>query len=255
MNRLQTELHRLYGASDADDTSQDADAPGLVDAEGQVRALVLELARPADWSVLALLWHGVQTDLALPAPAIVVNGVDGYQLWFSLVEPLHAAEGRRFMERLRLRYLGDVAPARIVITLPPAVEMAPVLKAPPGQWSAFVARDLAAVFADEPWLDMCPSPEAQADVLSRLKSIKTADFQVAFEQLAPFDQAEAGQPALALIANDEVGGDERPALSSANSADPKCFLLDAMNDRGLDMRLRIEAAKALLPYFEDPRGA
>ena len=53
-----------------------------------VRGLVLELARPAEWPPMARLWQGVQADLGWPAPAIVVNGVDGYQLWFSLAAPM-----------------------------------------------------------------------------------------------------------------------------------------------------------------------
>lgn len=71
MNPLQTELQRLYSAP-----------------EGVVRALVLELARPADWGLLSPVWRGLQTDLALPAPAVMVSGVDGYQLWLSLAEPV-----------------------------------------------------------------------------------------------------------------------------------------------------------------------
>jgi hypothetical protein len=32
---------------------------------------------------------------------------------------------------------------------------------------------------------------------------------------------------------------------------PKAFLLDVMNDASVALGLRIEAAKALLPYFDD----
>jgi hypothetical protein len=219
MNRLQTEWQRLYAS----------------DTAGSVRALVLELARPADWQALAMLWHGVQTDLALPAPAIAVNGVDGLQLWFSLAEPVEEAEARGFLEALRLRYLGDVKRARI--TLQPVVAAVPALKEESGQWSAFIARDLAAVFADEPWLDMCPSPEAQADVLSRLKSIKPAEFQNALALLAPNDK-----PAMS------PAGDTGSAQTG-----PKQFLMQVMNDPSQDLHLRIEAARALLPYCESPR--
>jgi hypothetical protein len=34
---------------------------------------------------------------------------------------------------------------------------------------------------------------------------------------------------------------------------PKRFLLDVMNNEALELALRIEAAKALLPYFNEPR--
>ena len=225
MNPLQTELRRLYLAP-----------------EGQVRALVLELARPADWSLLAPLWRGVQTELALPAPAIAVSGVDGYQLWFSLAEPVPALEGAVFLEALRRHYLGSVAAKRI--SLAPSLaapEAQPALPVPgqqqgaSGHWSAFVAPDLAPIFADEPWLDQLPSPDAQASVLARLQSIKPAAFAAALARLRP-----AAEPALPSQAPVAAG----PQLA------PKAFLLAVMNDPALDMNLRVEAAKALLPYFE-----
>lgn len=38
--------------------------------------------------------------------------------------------------------------------------------------------------------------------------------------------------------------------STYDGTDPKRFLLEVMNDSTAELRLRIEAAKALLPYFE-----
>ena len=206
-----------------------------------MRALVLELARPADWSLLGPLWRGVQTDLALPAPAIAVSGVDGYQLWFSLAEPVAAAEGAAFLEGLRRHYLGTVAPGRI--TASPALSAQDGFSAPPspgqqqpatGYWSAFVAPDLAPIFADEPWLDQPPSPDAQASVLVRLQSIQPAAFAATLARLRP--------PVPSALPSQ--------AAAAAQPLTPKLFLLAVMNDRGMDMQLRIEAAKALLPYFE-----
>ena len=85
MNRLMSEWNRLYllpgEALAAEGIDLDAAQAGLVDPRGRVRALVLELARPAAWEPLATVWRGVQADLELPAPAIAVSGVDGYQLW------------------------------------------------------------------------------------------------------------------------------------------------------------------------------
>ena len=49
--RLRSERERLFG-------------PG---ENGQVRALVLALARPADWEVLGRVWKGVQDELGWPA--------------------------------------------------------------------------------------------------------------------------------------------------------------------------------------------
>ena len=45
-----------------------------------------------------------------------------------------------------------------------------------------------------------------------------------------------------------------PAAQVAVSLDPKRFLLDVMNNDSLDLVLRIEAAKALLPYFDAALG-
>ena len=230
MNPLQTELRRLYLAP-----------------EGQVRALVLELARPADWSLLAPLWRGVQTDLALPAPAIAVSGVDGYQLWFSLAEPVPALEGAVFLDALRRHYLGPVTASRI--SLAPSLaapEAQPTLPVPGQQqgasdhWSAFVAPDLAPIFADEPWLDQPPSPDAQASVLARLQSIQPTAFAAALARLSA-----AASPKLPLEPPSHLPS-YAPATGQALA--PKDFLLAVMHDPTVALALRIEAAKALLPY-------
>jgi hypothetical protein len=44
------------------------------------------------------------------------------------------------------------------------------------------------------------------------------------------------------------------AAQAAPSLHPKRFLLDVMNNDSLDLALRIEAAKALLPYFDAASG-
>lgn len=225
MNRLQAELQRLYFSG--------PEEPALAGTEGPVRAMVLELARPASWDRLATVWRAVQVDLELPAPAIAVSGIDGYQLWFSLSEPVPAAQAAAFLESLRRRYLGDVAPERIGMK---SSVLPPVQRAP-GRWSAFVAPDLATLFADEPWLDTAPGPDAQADLLSRLKSIGADDWKRAWERLGPVPEPEATQA----------------PSTAADRADPRRFLLGVMNDRAVELQLRIEAAKALLPYFEGGR--
>lgn len=248
MNRLQSEVHRLYVPQASMGVGVDLDEPGLIDSRGQVRAMVLELARPADWAALSKVWQGVQRDLELPAPAIAVSGQDGYQLWFSLSEPVPGAQARAFLESLRVRYLGDINPLRV--GLMPALDAVSPLharhartvpdeQANSGHWSAFVAPDLAPVFAEEPWLDTPPSPEGQSDLLSRLVSISPADFQRVLERLGP---ATASAPSA-------------PASGAAKTAGahltPKRFLLDVMNDDSVALGLRIEAAKALLLYVDD----
>ena len=259
MNRLPLELHRLYVPHAPGGADTDPDDASLVDAEGRVRAMVLALARPADWAPLSKVWHGVQADLGLPAPAIAVAGPDGYQLWFSLATPLPAAQAAAFLEALRLRYLGDIAPQRVA-SMPtleslsaPAVRHARLVPAPQldsGLWSAFVAPDLAPVFADEPWLDSPPNLDGQASLLGRLVSIPAADFQQALERLGPA-APPASAPADRPGAGDARASNRPPPASGW--LDPKRFLLDVINDDRVAMALRIDAAIALLPYFDDTR--
>ena len=247
MSRLQQELQRLYGPQADARLGLDLDARGLVDAQGRVRAMVLELARPADWASLSAVWGGVQADLALPAPAIAVNGREGCQLWFSLLEPVPVPQAAAFLEALRRRYLGEIAPVRVAML--PALDSAsggpprharpvPALQADGGLWSAFVASDLAPMFADEPWLDMPPNPDGQAQLLAPLKSIPSGEFELALQQLRP-------TPCLAT-----PGLASNASAPAAASLDPKRFLLGVMNNDSLDLALRIEAAKALLPYVD-----
>ncbi|MBC7681305.1 MAG: hypothetical protein H7172_03135 [Ferruginibacter sp.] len=261
MNRLQAELHRLYRSSNANGDDAGSEDFGFVSPNGGVRAMVLELARPADWHALSALWQGVQADLQFPAPAIAVSGVDGYQLWFSLSEPVPAVEAQNLLECLRLRYLGNIALGRIAMW--PSVgastsgniqhaKAVPALKEETGRWSAFIAPDLAAVFSDEPGLDVCPSPDAQADVLSRLKSIKAIDFQMVLGQLSAAAKIALAHPASPTT---ETGSSTSTpqnlgGATAGNSTNPKRFLLNVMGDPSIQMHLRIEAAQALLPYFE-----
>lgn len=230
MNRLQAELRRLYGPR-ADDPSSHGD---------RVRALVLELARPASWEPLAKVWQGVQAELGLPAPAIAVSGLDHCQLWFSFSEPVRLAEAQALLASLRTRYLADVAPERIASRLPDAAT--PPFEAAPGRWSAFVTSDLASLFGDEPWLDLPPGVDAQADLLSRLESIRPEDLPRAMERLRAALEPTGGGDAIATR-----------AATAGGARDPRSFLLEVMNDQAIALQLRIEAAKALLPWSEDRR--
>ena len=203
--------------------------------------MVLELARPPSWDGLAKVWRGVQVDLELPAPAIAVSGIDGYQLWFSFSESVPVAQAMEFLGSLRSRYLGDIAQQRVAMK-PARHAVVPPVQEAPGRWSAFVAPDLAAVFADEPWLDLPPGPDAQADLLSRLECTKPDELKRAMERLTRVNPARPEADPI----------DTRPP-AAANSPGPRHFLLDIMNDRAVELHLRIEAAKALLPYFESER--
>ena len=259
MNRLPSELHRLYAAqAPGPDTAPEA--LRLIDDSGRVRAMVLSLARPADWQALAKVWQGVQVDLDLPAPAIAVSGTDAYQLWFSLAQPLPAAQALAFLESLRLRYLGDIKPQRVGLmpsmdgASPPRLQHAntvPALQAS-GCWSAFVAPELAPVFADEPWLETAPNPEGQSSLLARLASIPLADFELALQGLSPAQAASLGTPVSVpdLVLDAVVNTMGQRKAATGLWLDPKSFLLEVMNNDAVELRLRIEAAKALLPHVD-----
>lgn len=84
-----------------------------MDAQGRVRALVLQLGRPADWRALSRLWQGVRLDLAWPAPAIAVSGKDGHRLWFSLAQPVPVAQARARSPPCRPVTWGTSPPPRV----------------------------------------------------------------------------------------------------------------------------------------------
>ncbi len=220
-DRLHAELQRLFLPSPAADAGADA-GTALIDRHG-TRAMALELARPADWDQLSKVWRGVQTDLELPAPAFAVTGSDGFALWFSLVEPVAVAQAQAFLQSLC------------------AAQLLPPKQQPTGYWSAFVAADLAPIFADTPWLDSAPGNDGQAGVLSTLASITPSAFDAALERL---DARVIAAPPSAI--------DIPPALPAAATTHlaPRQFLLQIMNDDSVALALRIEAARALLPYFE-----
>jgi len=252
MSRLEAALQRLY-------LLPQAEQPGLIDPSGRVRAMVLEVTGPAAWPALGAVWQGVQADLSLPAPAIAVSGEDGYQLWFSLREPTPATQAAAFLEGLRARYLSQVAPQRVRCLPEPATpatgsvrhaRLVPAQHGPHAHWSAFVAPDLAPMFDEETWLDMPPSADGQADLLGPLSSIKPEALAQAMAQLT---QAHAhadrdGEPEALKSASATAAAQ---AVTSAHASSPRQFLLDVMHDEAVELALRIEAAKALLPYNDD----
>lgn len=239
MSRLQAETARLYLPL--------ADQP-----QGHVRALVLTLGRPAEWAPMAALWQAVQSELGLPAPAIAVSGTDSYQLWFSLTSPAPLDEAATFLSALCSRYLAGVAASRIGV-MPDATSTAreldgtwpaPLLPGKvmaPDQWSAFVAADLAPMFAETPWLDIPPSPEGQAELLARLHGITPQAWRAALAMLQRPSAPAAAQGTQAQHVAAHLGTPSKPY------ADPRQFLTDVMNDPQAPLALRIEAAKALLP--------
>jgi hypothetical protein len=242
MSRLSSEISRLYLPTPSLAGPSADGSWCLSDDQGGTRAMVLELARPADWDLLGQVWRGVQADLAWPAPAIAVTGVDGFSLWFSLAEPVPVATASAVLQALRQRYLGQVPLDRMRL-LPEASGQARIQKVPclhgrQDQWSAFVAPDLAPVFADTPWLDIPPSQEGQADLLSRLNSIQRIEWLRALDALELSCAPQAQVTSLARV---------QPDASAGLHSDPRRFLTEVMNNETVPLALRIEAAKALLP--------
>ena len=280
MNRLQSELHRLYcqrSPAPAKTGPETGPATGAAPAQSEpletVRALVMELTRPPCWDDLAGVWYGVQTELELPAPAIAVSGVDGLQLWFSVAEPIAVAQARAFLDGLRTRFLSDIKADRL--RLMPAAGAAPAPSHPPlqarlvpaqheatGNWSAFVAADLAPVFGDTPWLDVAPNEEGQAALLRGVQTMPQPAFEAALEQLRPARPQPHSTPARAATANAATATSTATSTAAdalaypqpatlAGADDPKQFLLRVMHDAAVPLPLRIEAAKALLAHSNE----
>jgi len=230
MDKLTTELSRLYGRP------------------GEPRALLLGFRRTADWERVAGLWQAIQEELELAAPAISVSVADGYRLWLSLAAALPITEAQAFLDALRGKYLADLSPGSLELLVGEPGDFAPVPALDPasGKWSAFIDPSMGSMFVEEPGLEMAPSLDRQADMLSGLRSINAISLRQVTEKLrtdAEADVADAGAPA--------------SSGPRGHFTDPRSFLLAVMNDASLAMRDRIEAAKALLPSFDttgDPHG-
>jgi hypothetical protein len=244
MTPLQSELRRLYLTPPEAHAEAGTQPSPLTDPLGQTRAMVMELTRPASWELLSKVWHGVQNDLELPAPAIAVSGTDGLQLWFSLADAIDASQAHVFLERLRSRFLPEVDPGRLR-SMPSArghAALVPARQGPSENWSAFVAPDLAPVFGDTPWLDIPPSEEGQAALLRGVRSMLRPEFAAALKRLMPSTSSSSSSSSSSTSSTSDAD-----AIAVATD-DPRRFLLQAMNDGSVAMALRIEAAKALLQH-------
>lgn len=270
MNRLHAEWRRLFAV----DPAPDAWPAPLLDAQGaRTRTLVIGWGRPADWPTLRALWQAAQVELGWPAPLIAIDGHAAFQLWISLAEPVPAAQAHEVAAALARRWLPATSEAARAARLEvwprpdpqagPWRHAAPVpaLQADPQpRWSAFVAPDLAAVFGDEPALDIDPGDEAQADLLARGGSVGAPAWARACDLLR---QAGAGPKTASTdaAAGPTAGaGPDRvvPEAALAPTApmppdlggphdDPAAFLMAVMNHPAVPLALRIEAARALLP--------
>lgn len=260
MNRLQSELNRLYLTPPTSDEENGDRPPTLIGSSNRVRAMVMELKRPPDWVALAKVWQGVQAEFGLPAPAIAVSGLDGLQLWFSVAQPIAVEQAHAFLECLHERYLGEIDPGRVSL-MPTAhasslhrelhARLVPACQEASGNWSAFLAPDLVPVFADSPWLDTPPNEEGQASLLQGIEVTKQAAFEAAFEKLRL--ARPAARPAVAVATSVEEPESHGRSQAIATHNGPERFLLDVMNDATVALGLRIEAAKALLQHANDLR--
>lgn len=252
MNRFHTEFSRLYGVP------HQASAQGGRDpADDTVKAMVLELARPADWAELSIVWQAAQNDWELPAAAIAVSGTDGLQLWFSVSEPVSATHATAFLMALQRQYLSAIPGKRIGVYPSPASADAtnlvharevPAIQDGTGNWSAFVSPDLASVFGEEPWLDVPPNLDQQADILSRLQSMKVSQFRHVLKLLGAAQNPEA--PTTESVTGKPGKSDLARLGRGTATMGPKEFLTQVMNDPAVGLKDRMEAAKALLPYVD-----
>lgn len=241
-------------------------ALNLISREGMVRTLVVSVARGKDWTQVASLYQGVQEDLDMPAPAISVSVDEGYQVWFSLAVPVSLTQAKSFLDKLRRKYLPHIPLARLKFRPGSAddvnaervnvLPLVPALDETTGRWSAFIDPTMGSMFIEETWLEMAPARDKQAGILAGVESIKAENFQRALTILL----AEAGtdeSPERSVGSDGELGSQglngvhAQSALSvGCQFTDPKRFLLAVMNDQSASARHRIEAAKALLPYFD-----
>lgn len=259
MNRLATELQRLY-LPDAAPMQEPGPNPAtlpLLDGDGRVRALVIAFRRAGDWGNVSALWQGVQQDLELPAPAISVGGGEAaYRVWFSLAAAVPAQQACALLQGLCARYLSGIPPVQLDLFPcadaargPQPVPATPALDAASGRWSAFIDPGMGGLFVDEPWLELAPNPDKQAELLATLRSIELADWLRMQALLVAADDRErlpaADKPADSP-AGPLSGPQHEPGGLNTPCRDPRTFLLAVMNDPGVSLALRIEAARALL---------
>ena len=260
MHSLSAELQRLFGrpGQDLPDALPEAGfALDLVSADERVWTMVIGLAPAAGWAPVAALCEGVVNVLDLPPPAVSVAGGAGFRVWFSLADPVPLPRAEAFLAGLRARFLAGVQPAHLSL-LPSAaardVPLAPASESGAGRWTAFIDPAMGGMFADETWLDMAPSPERQAELLAGFRSIGSADFLRAMRLLEPggamVPASVAPMAGLVMEPPAVPAAEPRAGLALGGGfVDPKSFLLAVMNDPSACADHRIEAAKALLPYF------
>jgi hypothetical protein len=265
MSRLHNAFARLFLPDPASPARPAPTAADLLDSQGCTRALVLELAAPADWDRLRTVWEGVQSDLGLPAPAIAVSGADGVQLWFSAPESVPAADAQRWLQALCRRWLPGLAPQRLRLWPRIAVaaggsgavlHAAPVPAVQPDgeRWSAFVASDLVPLFTDTPWLDSEPGDDGQGALLERIGVMKPGWFEAGMVRHTAGGEASDGADLPPSPHGPSM--DERAATTAGSGCrrEAALFLQRVMNDETAPLAVRVEAARVLLQAPGEGRG-
>lgn len=245
MNKLNAERHRLFRLP-GKPVSAGGEAGDKQATPRGHRLLRLAFRRPGDWERVASIFHGIQDDLELPAPPVSVDG-RGFCLWFPLAQAVSREQANTFLTCLIARHAADLPSDRIEAEAVDALELPPARLAGDERWSAFIDPGMGSLFIDEPWLEMAPTPDKQAELLAGFSEIKAEEFERALSRLAP---AAPRTPS----ASDTPRHESAPAADGKLSlngphADPQSFLLAVMNDPNASPALRVEAAKALLPYY------
>lgn len=246
MNKLFTQIQRLYFHPSRDDATVDASLQ-LPAEDGLTRAMVLRFKRSADWPAIAKLYEALQAELDLPAPAVSVSPRDGFQVWLSLAEPVPVAQAKEFLAALRDAYLGDLTHGGLVCFPPDkegqesaVVALVPALDAASGRWSAFIDPSMGSVFVDELGLEMAPNFDRQAQSLGQLQSIRLADFERVLREMNKGENKDNS------ASTEQTGTGSSYSGYGYDRSDPRSFLLSVMNDPAVPTKQRIKAAKALL---------
>lgn len=228
-----------------------------VASNATTRAMFIHFKKPGDWERVGNLYQAVQLELDLPAPALSVSGQKGFQLWFSLAEPVPLTQARSFLNALRDKYLADMPPASLDLlpaaAQPTAITLAPAFHPASGKWSAFIDPSLGSMFITESGLEMAPNMDRQTAMLAGLKSIAVADFQRVLNDLEAVAAADSATARTSRESASQTRADieQRDSVLDVGSHfnDPKSFLLAVMNAPSASTEQRIKAAKTLLPYF------
>jgi len=171
MNKLMTELDRLYGAA----------------ADGYTRSISFAFNRLKDdgeaghWERLCAVANALQAHAGLPAPAVSIAGSRAFGLWLSLEKPVPVAQAQEFMELVCAAYCPELKPEQDAASAPPALP--PFLHQASGKWAAFIHPGMGASFSGDEGLEMQPPQAGQVAMLERLESINPAQIARALELL------------------------------------------------------------------------